>query len=143
MSVYDLPAVNAFLNSAAAILLGTGYYFIKQKRIHAHKNCMISAFVVSALFLICYLVYHYYAGSKHFQGEGFVRYVYFTILLTHTVLAVVNLPLILTTFFRAYKQDWIRHRRIARWTFPIWMYVSVTGVIVYLMLYHLFPGPSA
>jgi len=143
VSVYDLPTVNALLNSIAAILLGLGYYYIKNKRIHHHKYCMISAFGVSALFLVSYLIYHYFAGSRHFQGEGFVRYVYFTILLTHTVLAVVNLPLIITTFYRAYKQDWARHRKIAIWTFPIWMYVSVTGVIVYLMLYHLFPGPPA
>lgn len=140
MTVYDLPAVNAVLNSLAALLLGIGFYFIKQRRIDRHKICMISAFVVSALFLVCYLIYHYYAGSRHFQGEGMVRYLYFAVLLTHTVLAVVNLPLILTTFYRAHKQDWARHRKIARWAFPIWMYVSVTGVIVYLMLYHLFPG---
>ncbi len=140
MSVYDLPAVNACLNTLAAILLGLGFYFIKNKQIDRHKICMISAFAVSALFLVCYLIYHYFAGSKHFQGEGFVRYVYFTILLTHTILAVVNLPLVLVTFYRAYKQEWMRHRKIARWTFPIWMYVSVTGVIVYLMLYQLFPG---
>lgn len=143
MSVYDLPAVNAVLNSVAAVLLGLGYYFVKQKQIDRHKVCMISAFVVSSLFLTCYLLYHAYAGSKHFQGVGWIRPVYFTILLTHTLLAVVNLPLILTTFYRAYRRDWVRHRRIARWTFPIWMYVSVTGVVVYLMLYQFFPGTGS
>lgn len=143
MTVYDLPAVNAVLNTLAAILLGCGYLFIKRGDIHRHKICMISAFAVSALFLACYLFYHYHAGSRPFQREGFVRIVYFAILISHTLLAVVNLPLILTTFYRAWKQDWERHKRVARWTFPIWMYVSVTGVIVYLMLYQIFPGEGS
>ena len=139
MTVTDLPILNAVLNTSAAILLICGYWFIKHGRVSRHRACMISAFVLSLLFLASYLFYHYHAGSKHFEGEGAVRYVYFTILLTHTILAGVNVPLVLITFYQAYRRRWKKHRRIARWTFPIWMYVSVTGVIVYLMLYQLFP----
>lgn len=139
MSISDLPTLNAILNSISAILLTIGYVFIKQKNREAHRRCMIAAVTTSTLFLIFYLIYHYKVGSVGFQGQGAIRPVYFTILLTHTVLAAVIVPLVLVTFARALKGNFERHRRIARWTLPIWLYVSVTGVVVYLMLYHLYP----
>ncbi|MEP6718312.1 MAG: DUF420 domain-containing protein [bacterium] len=135
-----LPHVNAILNSTSAILLMAGYRFIRQGRINAHRNCQIAAVSTSTLFLISYLTYHFYHGATKFPGQGTVRTLYFTILLTHTILAVVIVPLILLTLYRAARQDFVRHRRIARWTLPLWLYVSVTGVIVYLMLYHLYPS---
>ena len=138
MSISDLPTLNAILNSISAILLTTGYVFIKQKNRTAHRNCMIGAFITSTLFLTSYLIYHFNVGSVKFQGQGAVRTVYFSILLTHTVLAVVIVPMIFVTFARALKGNFSQHRRIARWTLPLWLYVSVTGVIVYLMLYHLY-----
>ena len=140
MAITDFPALNATLNGLAGVLLATGFVFIKRRNILAHKTCMISAFVVSTVFLGCYLYYHYHAGSKRFEREGALRAVYLTILLTHTVLAVVTVPLALKTLYHAFRGEWDQHRRIAKWTFPIWMYVSVTGVIVYLMLYQLFPS---
>ena len=140
MSISDLPTLNAILNSISAILLITGYALIRQKKRHAHRWAMVSAFVTSTLFLISYLIYHYHAGSVKFQGQGAVRTVYFAILLTHTVLAVVIVPLIFVTFARALKGSFSQHRKIARWTLPLWLYVSVTGVVVYLMLYHLYPA---
>jgi putative membrane protein len=140
MSISDLPTLNAILNSVSAILLTTGYFFIKQKNREAHRRCMIGAFTTSTLFLISYLIYHYNVGSVKFQGQGAVRTVYLTILLTHTVLAMAIVPLVFVTFARALKGNFDRHRRIARWTLPIWLYVSVTGVVVYLMLYHLYPA---
>lgn len=130
-----LPTVNAALNSLSAAFLIAGYFFIKRKNISAHKACMISAFSASALFLISYLVYHYQVGSVPFEGQGWIRTLYFTILISHTVLAVAIVPLVLITLTRALKGNFERHRRIARWTFPLWLYVSVTGVLVYLMLY--------
>ncbi len=136
MSISDLPTLNAILNSISAILLTVGYFFIKQKNRNAHRLCMVSAFATSTLFLASYLVYHFNVGSVKFQGQGTVRTVYFTILLTHTVLAVVIVPMIFVTFARALKGRFDKHRRIARWTLPMWLYVSVTGVVVYLMLYH-------
>ncbi|MBL8169932.1 MAG: DUF420 domain-containing protein [Acidobacteria bacterium] len=136
MSISDLPTLNAILNSISAILLITGYALIRQKKRHAHRWAMVSAFVTSTLFLISYLIYHYHAGSVKFQGQGTIRLVYFTILLTHTVLAVVIVPLIFITFSRALSNRFDKHRQIARWTLPLWLYVSVTGVLVYLMLYH-------
>lgn len=136
IGIADLATVNAGLNATAAILLGAGFYFIKQKNIPAHKVCMTAAMVVSALFLTSYLVYHYNVGSVKFTKQGFIRNVYFPLLLTHTVLAVIALPMVLRTVFLAFKGRFRQHVRIAKWTFPIWMYVSVTGVIVYLMLYH-------
>ncbi|MGE0886503.1 MAG: DUF420 domain-containing protein [Blastocatellales bacterium] len=139
MSISDLPALNAILNSISAILLTTGYVFIKRKKRDAHRACMIGAFVTSTLFLASYLVYHFNVGSVKFQGQGTVRTVYFTILLTHTVLAAGIVPMIFVTFARALKGRFDKHRTIARWTLPMWLYVSVTGVIVYLMLYHLYP----
>jgi putative membrane protein len=134
-----LPHVNAILNSTSAILLIAGYSFIRKGRINAHRNCQLTAFTTSALFLISYLTYHYYHGATRFPGQGIVRPIYFTILLTHTILAVVIVPMILLTLYRAARQDFMRHRRIARWTLPLWLYVSVTGVIVYLMLYQIYP----
>ena len=140
MSISDLPTLNAILNSISAILLMTGYVFIKQKNRNAHRLCMVSAFVTSSLFLTSYLIYHFNVGSVKFQGQGAVRTVYFAILLTHTVLALVIVPLIFITFARALKGSFSQHRKIARWTLPLWLYVSVTGVVVYLMLYHLYPA---
>jgi uncharacterized membrane protein YozB (DUF420 family) len=136
-----LPHFNAALNTTSALLLLSGYRFIRRGQILAHRNCQVTAVVTSTLFLISYLTYHYYHGATRFAGQGFVRPLYFTILTTHTILAVVIVPLILITLYRAARRDFIRHRRIARWTLPLWLYVSVTGVIVYLMLYHLYPSP--
>src|SRR5439155_705516 len=135
IGISDLATVNAGLNATAAVLIGTGFYFIKQKNIRAHKVCMVAAMVVSAIFLTSYLIYHYNVGSVRFTKPGWIRNVYFPLLLTHTVLAVTVLPMVLRTLFLAVKGRFGRHVRIARWTFPVWMYVSVTGVIVYLMLY--------
>lgn len=140
MTISDLPTLNAILNSISAILLTLGYAFIRQNKRDAHRACMISAFVTSTLFLVSYLFYHYHHGSTPFQGQGIVRYVYFTILLTHTVLAAAIVPMIFLTFIRAFNERFDLHRRIARWTLPFWLYVSVTGVLVYLMLYHLYPA---
>jgi uncharacterized membrane protein YozB (DUF420 family) len=135
IGITDLATVNAGLNATAAVLIGTGFYFIKQKNIPAHKACMVGAMVVSALFLTSYLIYHYNVGSVRFTKQGWIRNVYFPLLLTHTILAAVVLPMVLRTVFLAVKGRFRNHVRIARWTFPVWMYVSVTGVIVYLMLY--------
>jgi putative membrane protein len=137
ISVSQLPSLNAALNSLSAILLIAGYLFIRSRNIKAHKTCMLAAFASSILFLISYLVYHYQVDSVPFQGQGGIRLVYFTILLTHTILAITVVPLALVTLYRAFKERFDRHRRIARWTFPIWLYVSVTGVVVYWMLYQI------
>lgn len=137
IAITDLPTINAALNFTAAVLIGAGFYFIKQRNIRAHKVCMIAALVVSALFLTSYLIYHYNVGSVRFTKEGWIRNVYFPLLLTHTVLAVVVLPMVLRTAFLAFKSRFGSHVRIARWTFPAWAYVSITGVVVYLMLYRL------
>lgn len=135
-----LPHLNAALNSLSAVLLVCGFIFILRRNVTAHLASMIAAFVVSALFLVSYLIYHAHVGSTRFTGEGLVRPVYFFILITHIILAAVILPLILLTLRRAWRGEYARHRRIARWTFPLWLYVSVTGVIVYFMLYHLYPS---
>lgn len=140
MPISELPTLNAILNSISAILLGAGYLFIRRKNIKAHRASMVGAFVTSTLFLISYLTYHYYHGSTKFQGQGAIRAVYFSILLTHTILAAAIVPMIFITFSRALKERFDRHRRIARWTLPLWLYVSVTGVVVYLMLYQLYPA---
>ena|SRR5688572_213075 len=132
----DLPTVNAALNATAAILIGTGFYFIKQKNIRAHKACMVAALAVSGLFLTSYLFYHYNVGSVRFTKQGWIRSVYFPLLLSHTILAVLVLPLVLRTTYLAFQNRFVNHVRVAKWTFPIWIYVSITGVIVYLMLYH-------
>jgi len=134
-----LPHLNAFLNGTSAVLLFTGYSFIRARNVIAHRTCQIAALIVSSLFLVSYLVYHYHHGATRFLGTGFVRPLYFTILTSHTILAVVIVPLIFLTFYRALRGDFTRHRRIARVTLPLWLYVSVTGVIVYLMLYHFYP----
>jgi len=137
MTTADLPHLNAALNSTSALLLVTGWLLIRNRKVMAHRICMGSAFLTSTLFLISYLTYHYYHGSTRFQGTGAIRALYLSILGTHTVLAVVILPLILLTFARALRSDLVGHRKIARWTLPLWLYVSVTGVIVYLMLYRM------
>lgn len=138
ISVSDLPHLNAALNSASAIFLVLGYRFIRRKRIKQHKICMLTAVTVSILFFISYLIYHYNVGSRPFQGQGWIRPVYFAILLSHTVLAVVNVPIVIVTLIRAFQEKFDQHARLAsRFTFPLWLYVSVTGVIVYVMLYHL------
>jgi len=136
----SLPHLNAILNSTSALLLLSGFGFIRRGNVRAHRTCQIAAVVTSSLFLISYLTYHYYHGATRFTGQGMVRPVYFVILLTHTILAVVIVPLILITLYRAARGDFERHRRIARWTLPLWLYVSVTGVIVYLMLYQIYPS---
>jgi uncharacterized membrane protein YozB (DUF420 family) len=135
MDVHSLPAVNATLNGIAAVLLGIGYAFMRKGRIQAHKRTMLSAFSVSVVFLACYLIYHFNAGIVYYQKTGLLRHVYLTILTTHTILAVITPVLAIVTLRRGLRMDVARHRAIARWTFPIWMYVSVTGVVVYLMLY--------
>jgi uncharacterized membrane protein YozB (DUF420 family) len=135
-----LPHLNAVLNSTSTLLLLAGFRFIRLGRIRAHRNCQVTAVVTSTLFLISYLTYHYYHGATRFAGQGIVRPVYFTILTTHTILAVVIVPMIILTLYRAARGDFVRHRRTARWTLPLWLYVSVTGVIVYLMLYQIYPS---
>jgi putative membrane protein len=139
LSFADLPALNATLNTMSVILLSAGYRFIRRRQITVHKRCMLAACATSALFLISYLTYHYSIGSMPFRGQGWVRTLYFTILISHTILAAAIVPLVLMTLFRAWKADFPRHARLAKWTWPIWMYVSVTGVIIYVMLYQLFP----
>jgi putative membrane protein len=137
MEYTDLPTLNAILNSASGVLVISGLYFINRKNVAAHKACMLAALGVSALFLTSYLIYHYQVGSIRFEREGLIRAVYLSILITHVVLAVVIVPLVLRTAYLALKNRLDAHRRIARWTYPIWIYVSVTGVVVYLMLYQL------
>ena len=136
-----LPHLNAVLNTTSALLLLLGFTLIRLGRVRAHRNCQVTAVLTSTLFLISYLTYHYHHGSTRFAGQGIARPLYFSILITHTILAVVIVPLIVVTLYRAARGDFIRHRRIARWTLPLWLYVSVTGVIVYLMLYHIYPSP--
>ncbi len=138
----SLPTLNALLNATSATLLSTGFLFIRRKRIRAHKICMGSAFVCSMVFLVSYVYYHAHVGSVKFQGQGWIRPVYFSLLTSHTVLAVATLPLALITLSRALRRRFDRHKRIARWTLPIWLYVSVTGVIVYWLLYHLYAAPA-
>jgi uncharacterized membrane protein YozB (DUF420 family) len=135
VTLSDLPALNAFLNATAAVLLVIGYSLIRAGQIRQHRAVMISACVVSTMFLTSYVIYHANIGSKPFQGRGTIRIVYFAILLTHVVLAAAVVPLALITLSRGLRSRFDRHVAIARWTFPIWLYVSVTGVIVYLMLY--------
>jgi uncharacterized membrane protein YozB (DUF420 family) len=132
------PAINASLNGTSAVLLVTGRQLIVRGKMAAHRAVMIAALVSSSAFLACYLYYHYHVGSVHFPGRGIWRPIYFTILISHTTLAVVIVPMIIITLSRALRERYDRHRAIARWTFPLWLYVSITGVIVYLMLYQLF-----
>jgi uncharacterized membrane protein YozB (DUF420 family) len=138
VTLSDLPLLNASLNATSAVLLVLGYTFIRQRRIRLHRACMISACVVSALFLTSYVVYHANVGSKHFPGTGPIRTVYFAILITHVILAAAVPPLALITLIRGLRARFDRHVAIARWTLPIWLYVSVTGVVVYVMLYRLY-----
>jgi len=139
MTLQDLPAVNACLNGLSAIFLTLGYIFIKQGRKGAHRNCMVAAVSTSVVFLTCYLFYHYHTGSTHFKEPAWFRPYYLVLLVSHVILAIVILPLVLMTVFRAFRQRFEAHKRIARWTWPLWMYVSVTGVMVYLLLYQIFP----
>ena len=145
MTIYDLPAVNATLNGLSAIFLTLGYIFIKRGNKIAHRNCMITAFCTSVIFLCCYLTYHIYLGvvlhrgPTRFLNPEWFRPIYLTILGTHTILAVTIVPMILMTLWRAKKERFEQHKKIARWTWPLWMYVSVTGVVIYLLLYKIFP----
>jgi putative membrane protein len=132
------PVIDATLNGSSAVLLVTGWGFIKRGRMAIHRAFMIAALVCSALFLTSYLYYHAHVGSVRFQGQGWSRPVYFTILISHTLLAIVIVPMVIITLSRALRARFDRHRIIARWTFPLWLYVSITGVIVYFMLYHWF-----
>lgn len=139
IGISDLPAVNAGLNSTATVLLLAGWVFVRRGRIRGHARCMVSAFAVSVLFLTSYIVYHYHHPTTRYEGEGLLRAVYLSVLATHIVLAVAVPPLAIRTLWLAARRRWPSHRRWARWTFPIWLYVSVTGVVVYLMLYVLPP----
>ena len=138
MFVFGQAELNASLNGASGILLVAGFTMIRQGRIQAHKRCMFAAFVASAIFLVSYVIYHIRVGNILFQGHGWIRPVYFTILISHVILAITIVPLAIITLSRALAERFDRHRRIARWTLPLWLYVSVTGVIVYLMLYQFY-----
>jgi uncharacterized membrane protein YozB (DUF420 family) len=140
MPVESLPTVNAILNGTSAILLTVGYFLIRQRRINAHRFTMLAALTTSSLFLICYLIYHYNVGTTRFQGPSWAKTLYLIILIPHTILAAVMVPFILVVVFRAFRGQFDKHRRLARWTLPVWLYVSVTGVLVYLMLYQWFPS---
>jgi len=133
--ISSLPALNASLNAACTVLLVAGYSFVRRGKILAHKTCMVSAFVCSAVFLGSYLYFHFHAGIIRFGGHGWIRPVYFTLLISHTILAAAIVPLILITLTRAFRRRFERHRAIARWTLPLWLYVSVTGVVIYWLLY--------
>jgi uncharacterized membrane protein YozB (DUF420 family) len=137
VTLQDLPTVNAGFNTLCTIFLVIGYVMIRKKNIAAHRACMLTELGCSVLFLVGYLTYHFQVGTTHYQGEGVLRPIYFTVLLTHTVLAVAIVPMVIITLIRALRERFDRHKAIARWTLPIWMYVSVTGVVVYLMLYRL------
>ena len=144
--IFTLPHINALLNTTSGIFLIVGFIFIRRRQIAAHRASMIAAFITSTVFLVSYVLYHsllaYYLGQgpTKFKGEGFIRPVYFVILLTHTILAVAVVPFILITLFRALRGKFEKHKRIARWTLPVWLYVSVTGVVVYLLLYQIYPS---
>jgi putative membrane protein len=135
VTINDLPAVNASLNAASAVLLTIGYVLIRRRRFEQHRRMMIAAFITSSLFLVCYIVYHAQVGSVRFTRHGLVRPIYFTILITHVTLAAAVLPLAIVTLRRGLGARFAQHRWIARWTLPIWLYVSVTGVLVYVLLY--------
>lgn len=144
--IFTLPHVNAFLNTTSCLFLIAGFIFIRRRRIAAHRASMLAAFAASILFLVSYILYHsllaYYLGQgpTKFKGEGFIRPIYFVILISHTILAVAVVPFILVTLRRGLRRQDEKHRRIARWTFPVWLYVSVTGVVVYLFLYQIYPS---
>ncbi len=145
MTIHDLPIVNATLNGLSAVFLAFGFFFIKRGRKVAHRNCMITAFCTSVIFLACYLTYHIglavelHQGPTRFLKPAWFRPIYLTILISHTILAVTIVPMILITLWRAKKQNFEKHKQIARWTWPLWMYVSVTGVVIYWLLYVKFP----
>jgi putative membrane protein len=136
-----LATVNATLNAIAAVFLAAGFYYVRRRQIKAHRICMLTAFGVSVLFLICYITYHYQVGDVRFAGHGAVRPVYFSILISHIILAVATVPLVIFTLSWALRARFTAHRKIARWTWPVWIYVSITGVIVYLMVYHIYGPP--
>ena len=138
IEISDLPALNATLNGISAIFLTAGYLFIRRGRQAAHKRCMLAALVASTAFLTSYVIYHANTGSKPFAGQGGIRIAYFSILITHVVLAATILPLALTTAARGLRAQYTRHVKVARWTLPIWLYVSVTGVVIYLLLYQVY-----
>jgi len=138
ISISDLPALNATLNAVSAVFLSTGYLLIRRGRRALHKKCMLAALAASTAFLISYVVYHTNTGSRPFPGHGPIRIVYFTILVSHVLLAATILPLALTTTARGLRAQYGRHVKVARWTLPIWLYVSVTGVVIYVMLYRLY-----
>ena len=142
MTIQDLPAVNASLNALSTVFLTLGYIFIKQQKQDAHRKCMMAAFVTSSIFLVCYVLHKILVRGVHtpFGGEGLIRTAYYVMLISHILLAMAIVPLVLVTMNRALKQRFELHKKIARWTWPIWMYVSVTGVLVYLMLYQWFPA---
>ena len=143
MTIQDLPIINACLNALATVFLMLGYLFIRQGNKTAHKKCMISAFLTSAVFLTCYLIYHFNTEVvTRFVNPSWFRPIYLVILITHVILAVVILPLIFMTFSRALKARYELHKKIAKWTWPLWMYVSITGVLIYLLLYQIFPQPK-
>ena len=139
MSISDLPALNASLNAISTVFISAGWYAIRRNYWRQHIACMIAALLTSIAFLVSYLTYHAHAGSVRFTAQGIVRPIYFTILLTHVLLAFVILPLVIVTVVPVFRRRWDKHRRLGRWTMPIWLYVSITGVIVYLMLYRWFP----
>lgn len=138
IQVADLPALNATLNGISTLFLTTGYVLIRRGQERLHKRCMLGALTTSTLFLISYVIYHWNAGSRPFTGTGPIRFVYFSILITHVILAASILPLALVTTARGLRAQYAKHVRVARWTLPLWLYVSVTGVIIYLMLYQLY-----
>jgi putative membrane protein len=144
MTISDLPAINASLNFISTVFISTGWYLIRHGAWRRHMACMITAVIASTAFLVGYIVYHVHVGEKstHFTAQGIVRSLYFAMLISHVLLAFVTLPLVILTLIPAFRRRWDRHRRIARWTIPIWLYVSVTGVLVYLMLYKWFPPPN-
>ena len=144
MTISDLPAFNASLNAISTVFLSAGWYFIRRGKWQAHVSCMIPALISSTGFLTGYLIYHAHVGEKstHFTAGGAVAAIYFTMLITHVLLAAVTLPLVILTLIPVFRRRWDKHRRIARWTMPIWLYVSVTGVLVYLMLYKWYPPPN-
>ena len=139
MSFSDLPVVNASLNGLSAVLLSFGFYFIRRKKVAAHRRSMLSAVLTSTLFLVCYVIYHSKAGRTVFKDPAWFRPYYLALLFTHTVLAVVIVPMVIITLSRALRERIDKHKKLARWTWPLWMYVSVTGVLIYLLLYQIFP----
>jgi uncharacterized membrane protein YozB (DUF420 family) len=131
------PLLNACLNGTSALLISSGFVAIRRRRVAVHKACMLAACAASVLFLVSYLLYHHQVGSTAFTGQGAIRIVYFAVLISHTTLAMVIVPLVVLTLYRAWREQWLRHRRLARWTLPLWLYVSITGVVIYIMLYQL------